>query len=240
MMETKKEHILIVDDDTLFGEMLERYISSNIGYAVTFCASGEEAQRLLQHQLFDLIILDYKMPGISGLDVLRWMKATLIDTPVLMVTNLDSEENAMEAIRLGAYDYIRKDQLDLIHLPVLLESVTERYHYRKGQSSFEDAKRNLDRHLSQLEQLQQAIEALGSMIANSMSSLSLGIDECQQDLLPQVPDSDRIRLTTALMDIKKEYNFVCSSVNSIVGLTQSFRAELPNIINEGNAQVQID
>jgi CheY-like chemotaxis protein len=221
-MEPKQEHILIVDDDKIFGEMLQRYVSSNLGYRVTFCESGEEAQRLLQQQVFHIVFLDFKMPGISGLEVLRWMNDTSIDVPVLMVTNLDSDKNAMEAIHLGAYDYIRKDQLDLIHLPILLESVIERHQYRSGMQT---ERRDLNRHLEQMEQLEQAIESLGSMIANSMSMLSLGIDECQHELLPHVPDADRTRFATALTDIKEEYNFVCSSVKSIVGLTQSFRTE---------------
>lgn len=223
-MDLKQEHILIVDDDKIFGEMLHRYISTNLGYRVAYCESGEEAQTLLQRETFHIVFLDYKMPGISGIDVLQWMNKNKIDVPALMVTNLDAENVAIEAINLGAYDYIRKDQLDLIHLPILLQSIIERHQYRKSLPDNLPEGRNLHRQLEQIQQLEQAIESLSSVIANSMSVLSLGLEECQQDLLMHVPNEDRSRFATALKDLKEEYNVVCSSVNSIVGLTQTFRS----------------
>jgi two-component system response regulator PilR (NtrC family) len=78
------------------------------GYQVTPAESGEDAVRLLDKTSFDLIISDIRMPDMSGVEVLRHVKDVTAETPMIMITAYASTETAVEALRLGAYDYITK------------------------------------------------------------------------------------------------------------------------------------
>ncbi|MBM4162614.1 MAG: response regulator, partial [Ignavibacteria bacterium] len=98
--------LLIVDDDDSFRIAMKQILSSSGRYRVRSCESGESAIEALQQERFDVVILDYRMGGISGLNVLQWMHEQKIDTPVVMMTAAGSESVAVEAMKLGAYDYV--------------------------------------------------------------------------------------------------------------------------------------
>ena len=88
------------------------------GYAVATASQGEEALALLEGRDFDLVICDIMMPRVDGMQVLRRVKETRPDTQVLMITAFASTESAVEAMKIGAYDYITKpfkvDEIKLI------------------------------------------------------------------------------------------------------------------------------
>ena len=112
------EKILIVDDERsmrdVLGIMLKR-----AGYDVTVVSDGDEAIARVEKELFDLVITDLKMPTTSGLDVLRAVKETSPDSVVLIITAFASAESAVEAMKLGAYDYLPKPfQIDEVQLKV--------------------------------------------------------------------------------------------------------------------------
>jgi|GEM_PF-588996 len=99
--------ILLVDDDPLvlagFREVLSR-----AGYEVTAVFSGREAMEQLELQSFDVILTDLLMPRVSGLDVLRFAREKYPDCIVIVVTGYASVRSAVEALRLGAHDYLIK------------------------------------------------------------------------------------------------------------------------------------
>lgn len=87
------------------------------GYNVTVAADGEEAITQIEKELFDLVITDLKMPKVGGLDVLKAVKEASPDSVVLIVTAYASAESAVEAMKLGAYDYLTKPfQVDEVQL----------------------------------------------------------------------------------------------------------------------------
>jgi two-component system, NtrC family, sensor kinase len=90
------------------------------GHSTVICNSGEEAIDCLQEESFDLLLLDYKMGGISGIDVLQWMLEKNKDIPVILITAHGSEEIALEAWKWRAKDYFVKGTSDLAQLPQLL------------------------------------------------------------------------------------------------------------------------
>ena len=103
-----KGRILVVDDERSMREMLDIFLGRE-GYQVTECASGTEALRIMdQKEPFDLVISDINMPGLSGFDLLREIKDKFPDLPVLMITAYGSPDSAVEAMKLGAVDYITK------------------------------------------------------------------------------------------------------------------------------------
>ena len=99
--------ILAVDDspDTL--ELLQRHLKP-AGHIVIAAAGAEEAARLLKETPFNLVITDMKMPKISGLDLIRHIRDNFKDIGILMITGYPSIGSAVEAVRLGADDYLAK------------------------------------------------------------------------------------------------------------------------------------
>jgi DNA-binding NtrC family response regulator len=101
------DQILIVEDERLIRLTLRDRLEKE-GYSVFEAASGEAALAHVQERGADLILLDYKLPDISGLDVLRRLARAEADAPVILMTAYSTVESAVEAMRLGAYDYLEK------------------------------------------------------------------------------------------------------------------------------------
>ena len=101
------EQILIVDDEVSMRRMLEILFSQE-GYQVQTAASAETALEALNQRPIDLVISDIRMPGLSGLDLLRRLKADDSEAEVVLMTAYASTESAIEAIKLGAFDYVTK------------------------------------------------------------------------------------------------------------------------------------
>lgn len=101
------EKILIVDNDEGLAHFLTRLFVRQ-GFDVQSRDDGQSALQLLGDQSFDLILLDYKMPGLSGLETLAQIKRSLVKTPVIIMTAHGTTETAIEAMKLGAYDYLLK------------------------------------------------------------------------------------------------------------------------------------
>jgi DNA-binding NtrC family response regulator len=103
----KKNKLLVVDDEHLIRWSLEQNLKKQ-GYEVVTAGSGEDALRLVREEQPDLVLLDIQLPGISGIDVLEKIKEHDEEIIVVMVTANSGLENAVTAMRLGAYDYISK------------------------------------------------------------------------------------------------------------------------------------
>jgi len=111
-------HLLVVDDDPVTVNLLEEVLSKE-GYQVTTALSGEDAIILGTENIFDMIITDVRMGEKDGIEVLRSFKKISPETTVVVITAFGSIENAIEAIREGAFDYISKPfKLEEIRLTV--------------------------------------------------------------------------------------------------------------------------
>jgi DNA-binding NtrC family response regulator len=106
-MEQKGAHILIVDDDKAFRVATVALLQDD-GYQVTAATSGEEARKQIAEKRFDLILSDMVMAGMNGIELLRFTRESTPETTVMMVTGFGSVQTAVEAMRLGAYDYLTK------------------------------------------------------------------------------------------------------------------------------------
>jgi len=100
-------HLLVVDDDPVTINLLKEVLSKE-GYEVTTALSGEEAIALGMENVFDMIITDVRMGEKDGIEVLRSFKKISPETTVIVITAFGSIENAIEAIREGAFDYVSK------------------------------------------------------------------------------------------------------------------------------------
>src|SRR5512147_3222910 len=99
--------ILIAEDDAVLADGLSRSLRAG-GYAVDVVASGDDADTALTAQNFDLLILDVGLPRMSGLEVLKRLRARHSPVPVLILTAADSVEQRVKGLDLGADDYMAK------------------------------------------------------------------------------------------------------------------------------------
>lgn len=100
------KRILIIEDDPHVGSFVKKGLEEEL-YQVAVCTTGEEGLTLLQHQAFDLVILDIMLPGISGLEVCTRMRQKY-KMPILMLTALGTAENVALGLNTGADDYLVK------------------------------------------------------------------------------------------------------------------------------------
>ena len=115
--------ILIADDDQASRRTLELHLSEE-GYAVLTAATGQEALRLAAAKNVDLLLLDLRLAGMDGFEVLTVIKEKQPTLPVVMVTAYDDMQTAIESIRLGAIDHLGKP-VDLDHLDEVIDKIFE-------------------------------------------------------------------------------------------------------------------
>jgi len=147
-----KDKILIADDEKSMRELLDIMLKKE-GYKLTLASNGEEVIKLIEKDIFDLALVDIRMPRQDGISVLKKIKTVSPETIVIMMTAFASADTAIKAMKEGAYDYITKpfkiDEIKIIiqnalekkHLEkenlLLKQVVRDRYHFENivGQSS---------------------------------------------------------------------------------------------------------
>lgn len=120
-----KYRIYIVDDDRHYARMLSYRLDKNANYEVKVFHGGEEVLKNLDEKP-DLMLLDIMMPGVDGVEVLRQMTTRMPEVPVIMVSAQGVIDTAVEAMKIGAYDYITKGQDDLVKLDAIVRNVLEK------------------------------------------------------------------------------------------------------------------
>ena len=209
-------NLLVVDDDAPFRLVVKEILSSTGRYRVEACDSGEKALDFLRRQKFDLVLLDYKMSGISGLNVLQWMHEQKMEVPVVMLTAAGSENVAVEVMKLGAYDYVRKEHIDLNHLPVIVNGVYERYLFRKERERREVIEQERSKSLVAIETFHSTLASLTQILDNSLSVASLNIEKYQTDLTPYVKSEAQAQFEKAFTDIQQQFSVIRSAIKSML------------------------
>ncbi len=129
MNKNKALNILVVDDDAAHRNML-RTVLSDWGYSIALAEDGEAAVRFCKEQAFDLVLMDVRMPKMSGLEALKEIKSHNPSLPILIMTAHSNVEAAVEAIKAGAYDYLTKP-LDFAKLRISIKNIFEYTHLVK-------------------------------------------------------------------------------------------------------------
>ena len=110
--------VLIVDDDDIIRDTLNELLSTN--YQCQTAETAEKALAKLEAQRFDVVLTDISMPGLSGVQLLNRVLKLYPGTPVIMISGLSDQDQAVSLIRLGAFDYLLKP----FRLEVVEESVS--------------------------------------------------------------------------------------------------------------------
>jgi two-component system response regulator AtoC len=121
--------VLVVEDETILGDSISTYLERH-GCAVTVARSGEEGLRLVEEVGPDVVVVDIRLPGLDGLEVLRRVRGLSTATDIIMMTAHATVASAVEAMKLGAFDYLTKP-LDLEELRVVVEKALANQRMRR-------------------------------------------------------------------------------------------------------------
>ncbi len=124
-----EDKILVVDDEQSMREFLDIMLKKE-GYKVSLASNGDEVLKYIDKDIFDLVLLDIRMPKMDGIAVLKKIKSASPETVVIMITAYASADTAIKAMKEGAYDYITKPfKVDEIKL--IIKNALEKKHLQK-------------------------------------------------------------------------------------------------------------
>lgn len=160
--------VLIVDDEEYIRTLFMSCLSQR--YTCVAAANSEEALMILAEQSFALVLSDMIMPGLSGVELLREITSRYPDTAFVMVSGIDRPQRVLDAVRLGAYDYLVKP-CDLDVLEMCVERALERRALIRKARYY---KQDLERHNEELKRSKAELERLQLQIVQSEKMASLG------------------------------------------------------------------
>ena len=167
------ENILIVDDELSNRRILEQVLS-RAGYSVETADGGSRALEQLDALRPDVIILDYMMPDLTGMDVLRELRKREDDTPVIMITAYGTIERAVEAIQEGAYDFITRP-FKPDHITHVVRKALERQKLKRGVEVLsQEVGERYRLIIGESAKMKQAVELARRTAASSATVLLLG------------------------------------------------------------------
>ncbi len=224
--------VLIVDDEDSFRLSIEMALKMSDKFSVRSCGSGEAAIELLKTEQFDAILLDNKMEDMTGLEVLQWMHEQEIQTPTIMVTAAGSEAVAVEAMKLGVYDYLRKDQLEIDRLRLAIKSVCERYQFKQQVIEREAEKRLLkdkQKELDSLRMFHDTVNSVGQLLEKSLADMQRNLGTFERELLGSVTDEAHARFKEIFRELHQTVDVISSGVSSMRNLSSVVTHRLDEI-----------
>ena len=172
--ESHDRRILVVDDEDCVRRLFVAYL--NESYSCEEAADAQEALELLSGEHFALVISDMQMPGLSGIELLRKITEHYPDTAVIMVSGIDRTQRVIDAIRMGASDYLLKPcELDVLTASVerALERRTLLRNARRYKQDLENRNAELARQKTEMERLQAQVLQAEKMA--SLGQLAAGV-----------------------------------------------------------------
>jgi len=211
--------VLIIEDDPAFAAIIGMTLQTNGKFSATVADSGSEGISQLKTKPYDIILLDYRLGDINGLQVLEWMNEQKMETPVIMMTSHSSEELAVEAMKLGAYDYVKKEQLELDHLHILIHGVHERYLFRKEKEVREREKQEQEKREAAIQMFQTTVRTIAHHINKSLAVFSLRSSSVERNMKKTLPAEEAEKVVTLLADLRRQANIIEAVVRSLVQIS---------------------
>lgn len=186
--------ILIVDDERVLRNLFNKALTEE-GYNVLVAENGEKAIDVVKKDEPDLVLLDIRMPGMGGMDVLRRLKAIRSGLPVVILTGYGTIDSARVAMMLGAHDYVTKP-FNLDYLKAVIKDAL------KSAVRKTETKMNLKKTIEPLGRLKErhCQGAAPCMWEVAVRTFGLGDDECALGWMedPKVPTHDKTALLQLL------------------------------------------
>jgi DNA-binding NtrC family response regulator len=167
--------LLIADDERHVAEGLQMLLTEE-GHEAETATDGNEAWDKVQTGEFGLVLADLKMPGLDGLELFARMREQGIDSELIIITGAGTVASAVEAMRLGAYDYLTKP-LDLDRLKALIPKALEKYEVRAANKQLQQRLESLTRYgemLGQSEEMRRIYTVIEAVANSNASVLIVG------------------------------------------------------------------
>jgi len=166
-----KGKILVVDDEIKMRRVLQMILQKE-GYEIVTSKDGREALQKVEEENFDLVLTDMKMPGLSGIDLLKKIRESDEEIPVIMITAYGTVETAVKAMKEGAYDYLlkpfEKDEMKIIVANALkMKTLVRENRYLRGEL---EEKYKLDNVIGKSSQMQEIYKILRE-VANTKATV---------------------------------------------------------------------
>jgi len=205
MPTTMSPRILIVDDEVEITEILADLLSEE--YECLRAASAEEALTRLHEGVFQLVISDITMPGMSGLDMIPHIKALSPDTVVVMISGMQTVESAIGALRLGAFDYLMKP-FDLRQVEAVVKRALEHH-------DLVVAKQRYENHLEELVEqrtveLDKALNSLEGAYRSTLKALTAALETRDSET-----HGHSERVVTYSLRLGREYGLTSEQMKSL-------------------------
>ena len=183
------ERMLVVDDEIETREVCKRVFSKK-GYVVEFAEDGQRALEMVRDNRFQVVLADLKMPGMDGLTLLKWIKEEYSKTEVIMITGYASINTAVNAMRIGAYDYIVKP-FDINELNLVVWRCLEKQRLASEVSELNDvvALYEVSKAIGSVMELGRLLKTILKTACDAMATdggVLMLFDRDGKELLPQV------------------------------------------------------
>lgn len=259
MTKRPPERVLIVDDEPDIALILKLHLEE-AGFITSWSADGESALKLLDANGHDLILLDVRMPGISGIEVLHRLRAGNHDTPVIMMTAHGNENLVVECMKAGAADYVAKP-FDMDDMMIRMKRVIETQRVVRQKKFLEKEKEDFIFMLSH--DMKNPITAvmgsidimregrLGAVNPEQVDYLQSAIESCEEVVTMIDNLLDVQRFETGRMPLRTGYATPCSLLEKTVKrflpaaerekitLTLTGQSDLPEIAMDGSIMTRV-
>jgi CheY-like chemotaxis protein len=222
MVDQAPIRVLLVDDEESFLRVVSLGLRDEFGYDVTTASNGKEAINLLRssRQGFDVMVLDYMMPEVNGLDVLRWMHEDKNETPTFMLTAAGSETVAVEAMKLGAYDYCRKEQIDIQHLSNLIRATHERHMLRVAREIEEQRSSEIILNDEATDKVRDVINAITPTLNSALATIAADFETKGERVLAKLSPEERRELREMIQDVRSQVAKLEAGLRGLLAIYQ--------------------
>jgi DNA-binding NtrC family response regulator len=220
-LEQQTLNILLVDDDEFFANVVATQLQDEYNYKVTIARNGHEATKLIAmdgSNHFDMVLTDYSMPEMTGIDLLQWIHEHNMETPVVVLTAAGSDVVAVDAMKLGAYDYVRKEQLDLQHLDIVINATHERHQFRIAKALEEERVREIGLNNLATDKVRDVLNALTPTLNSALANINGDIENYGEELCKQLSSPQREQLHDLLQQIQHSAVVLETSIRGLLGL----------------------
>ena len=199
MEKSENEKILLVDDEEYLLKSLEVFLKNETNHEIFAASGGKEAIEIIDTNDIDLILTDLKMPEISGLELIEYVKGKSKDVPVIAMTAYASLNSALEVLRVGAYDYLMKPyEFDMVLM------VVERAIERARLTAESEEKNKLN-----------AIAVAAVTLSHETNNLLTGIMGYLEIFLDDLPEDKK--------EIKKGLSIMLDNSRKIAAVVKKFQ-----------------
>lgn len=186
--------ILVIDDEQNIRKMLTRVLSPE-GFIVKEANNGLEALKRLQEENYSLVLLDLKMPGLNGIETLKEIRENDLNLPVIMMSAYGSIPEAVEAMKLGALDYLIKP-FDIEELKIIINRAIKQYeleveniYYREE----EEKRFNFDEIIGKSSSINKVLEMVKSVASTPATVLVTGENGTGKELIARAIHKNSLR-----------------------------------------------